>query len=1037
MKGKRASRLLVALFAITFALGLAPPAAFAAPGSDLTGASPQGGMTAQDDDGNEEGFAIEYQGLEWRGDDNYGEWWLDPEDGFGYEVTYDGEAIGSPQYQTAMYREEWDEDSGECVYALADEAPERGSYSIFVFQRADEGYQGDEDAPEGVEVPEGCYIAWSFYIYIESPYSIEDEDYATLDEFEDTYVYTGSPIRLDYEFWFGYGDDDEENYDLSYYRRVDGEYVEAEASELVDVGNYQAVFTGKGYYTGTLIRDFSIVNANDLALANVYINGDRVDDYDDEVIAVAEGEPIDIELDMPLASENGSREWVQVNEDAYDTVFAYSDDEEADPLESAPTEPGNYMATMTAKEGSGFIGSTSVYFVITSVKDLDYAHLVFDDDFDNESTYSTFSLSEAKNVSIDIVASNMIVPSKYYTLMRIVDEGEGEEGTMESFTGFTAAGEYNLVVFPSAAGKEEGYTGSNTFWIDVLADNNIRLWDVDLNDDDAIFEGSSMPTVKLYRYDDAGDEITLDNKYYSEKYEVYKEEKDEDGDSFWSYEEVDRTEKVVKDTEYRVTVTGKNGYSGTIVDSFDGVSMHDLDYATIACSSGNRTIAQGQPLPTFTVSIGSKTLVAGTDYKLVYYYEGDYDNPLSAPLTKPGEYQVGLVGLGDYENGDDCDEEWFTIVAANSFALASGSVTVGPVKATIKNGYAYAYTNYSSVTQPFSVNLTMNGNPVPSSSYTQLITYSESYWNSNEPLDQNVSEIREAGYYNVKLIAKEESNYTGEVWVQVYVSHKLGESTVSLKTDSCSFTGKAIDPGIVVTVDNVVLDKGFDVKYSSNVKPGIGIAKVNFYGMYSGEVVKTFVIVDPDNPANAADVDVASKVAKMIAELPANVTTSADQAKVTETQTAYNKLSNAQRALIGKSLVTSLRTSVAQATSYEKKHNQNKPTAKKANPLTAKGKTVKAKAKKLKKKAQKIAANKAIGVSGAQGNVTYKLMKVSAKKKLLKQAKKKIKMTSNGQITLKKKLKKGTYKLTVQVAAAGNSNYNAATKTVTVTVKVK
>ena len=40
MEGKRTSRLLVALFAIAFVLGLAPVAAFAAPSGGLTGASP-------------------------------------------------------------------------------------------------------------------------------------------------------------------------------------------------------------------------------------------------------------------------------------------------------------------------------------------------------------------------------------------------------------------------------------------------------------------------------------------------------------------------------------------------------------------------------------------------------------------------------------------------------------------------------------------------------------------------------------------------------------------------------------------------------------------------------------------------------------------------------------------------------------------------------------------------------------------------------------------------------------------------------------
>ena len=103
------------------------------------------------------------------------------------------------------------------------------------------------------------------------------------------------------------------------------------------------------------------------------------------------------------------------------------------------------------------------------------------------------------------------------------------------------------------------------------------------------------------------------------------------------------------------------------------------------------------------------------------------------------------------------------------------------------------------------------------------------------------------------------------------------------------------------------------------------------------------------------------------------------------------------------------------------------------NTLNAKGKTATLKAKKLKKKAQSLTAAKAITVSGAQGTVTYKLAGVTKSK-----FKKYFKVnTSTGKITVKKGLKKGTYKVKVNVTAAGNNSHNAATRQVIVTVKVK
>ncbi len=47
------------------------------------------------------------------------------------------------------------------------------------------------------------------------------------------------------------------------------------------------------------------------------------------------------------------------------------------------------------------------------------------------------------------------------------------------------------------------------------------------------------------------------------------------------------------------------------------------------------------------------------------------------------------------------------------------------------------------------------------------------------------------------------------------------------------------------------------------------------------------------------------------------------------------------------------------------------------------------------------------------------------------------KMKKNGKVTVKKKLKKGTYSVKVKVTAAGNKNYNKVTKNVTFKVRVK
>lgn len=108
---------------------------------------------------------------------------------------------------------------------------------------------------------------------------------------------------------------------------------------------------------------------------------------------------------------------------------------------------------------------------------------------------------------------------------------------------------------------------------------------------------------------------------------------------------------------------------------------------------------------------------------------------------------------------------------------------------------------------------------------------------------------------------------------------------------------------------------------------------------------------------------------------------------------------------------------------------------KSANPLKVKTKAdlLKVKYSKLRKKNQAIKRSKAITVSKAKGTVRYRLLSVSKKRysKYFNVNKK------TGRITIKKGLRKGTYKLRIKVRAAGNSQYKAATGIVTVKIRVK
>ena len=100
---------------------------------------------------------------------------------------------------------------------------------------------------------------------------------------------------------------------------------------------------------------------------------------------------------------------------------------------------------------------------------------------------------------------------------------------------------------------------------------------------------------------------------------------------------------------------------------------------------------------------------------------------------------------------------------------------------------------------------------------------------------------------------------------------------------------------------------------------------------------------------------------------------------------------------------------------------------KKTQPMQVTAKNVTVKYKKLKKKNQTVQMKKAFTVKGSKGKITFQ--KVSGNKK--------IRISKEGKIILKKGLKKKTYDVKVKVTAAGNSWYANGSRIVTLKIRVR
>ena len=203
-------------------------------------------------------------------------------------------------------------------------------------------------------------------------------------------------------------------------------------------------------------------------------------------------------------------------------------------------------------------------------------------------------------------------------------------------------------------------------------------------------------------------------------------------------------------------------------------------------------------------------------------------------------------------------------------------------------------------------------------------------------------------------------------------------------------TGAEIKPALTVSHNGRVLVPDYDYRidsYEDNVSAGTARILIRGVGVYHGVTTKTFSIVSPGAAGSTGTPGTS--------ETPGNTGTPGN----TDTPGSSG-------------------TGGSVATAPTKANTMKASVAKKA-------KTVKA--SKVKKKQ---VVKKAITVSKAKGKVTYARVAKGSSKKLSVNA-------GNGNITVKKGTKKGTYKIKVKVTAAGDSTYKPLSKTVTVTVKVK
>lgn len=318
------------------------------------------------------------------------------------------------------------------------------------------------------------------------------------------------------------------------------------------------------------------------------------------------------------------------------------------------------------------------------------------------------------------------------------------------------------------------------------------------------------------------------------------------------------------------------------------------------------------------------------------------------------------------------------------------------------------------------------------------VTYS---YFSDPACKKPVSQCVQPGTYYVKATVEADGRYEGATTesaakLVIYesgipstpaapgkpASIDLSRTSVS-KIPACVYSGKPCKPKLNVTCDGVKLEEGIDyaVRYSNNVNAGQAQVSITGIGRCKGQVSAAFTIERaPLSKASISGVATKAYTGKPIKQTPVvklGSTTLKAGRDYTIRYKNNKKLGKATMTIEGKGNYKSTRSATFKIVKYKQ---PMKVFAKK---------NIIVQAKKAKKKSLKIA--RAVTVKRAKGKLAYSNVTASGKAKTWKVNAK------SGAVTVPKGTKKGTYKLKIQVTAAGLGNYASGAKQVTVKIRVK
>ncbi len=272
---------------------------------------------------------------------------------------------------------------------------------------------------------------------------------------------------------------------------------------------------------------------------------------------------------------------------------------------------------------------------------------------------------------------------------------------------------------------------------------------------------------------------------------------------------------LVKDTDYTVsysdntnagtatvTITGKGNFSGTKTATFT-IKSAQMTSCTIA-PIADQAYTSSAIVPAVTVTDGDKTLVKDTDYSVTAM-----DN------TTVGTATVKVVGCGNYEG-----------VISTTFNIVTCDVASCKVSTIPDQVYR------GTVLEPTLTVTDTSGNVLIKNT------------------DYSVTYLNNAAVGTATVAIAGLSNYSGTQSVTFTILEPISITSATVSAiPKQVYTGSALTPEPIVTLDGRTLVKGSDytLAYANNTSSGTARVTATGIGLYTGSVTSIFTIVSfPD-----------------------------------------------------------------------------------------------------------------------------------------------------------------------------------------------